>query len=61
LRGQTIAGNDNLFVELIKIIEDIEKLFLRLFFADDELKIVNNKTVEFLEFTVEIFTFAVSD
>lgn len=61
LGRKTIGGNNNLFVELVEVVKDIKKLFLGLFLADDELEIVNNETIEFLEFLVKFFAFAVFD
>ena len=45
----------------MEVIKDIEEFFLRFFFADDELEIINDKAVEFLEFSAKFFAFAVSD
>ena len=50
-----------MFVELVKVIENVEKLFLGFFLVDDELKIINDKTIEFLKFTIKLFAFAVLD
>ena len=50
-----------MFIELIKVIENIEEFFLGLFFADDKLKVINNKTIEFFKFTIKIFTLTILD
>ena len=50
-----------MFVKLVKVIENVEKLFLGFFLVDDELKIINDETVEFLEFTIKFFAFAILD
>lgn len=61
LRGETVASDDDLFVELVEVVKDIEELLLGFFLVDDELEIVDDEAVEFLEFAVEIFTFAAFD
>ena len=61
LAREAVRGNDDLLVELIEVIEDIEEFFLRLFLIHDELEIVDDEAVEFLEFVVEFFAFAGAD
>ena len=46
---------------MIEVVKNIEKFLLGLFLIHDELKIVDNKAVEILEFAVEIFAFAVTN
>ncbi len=58
LAGETIGSDDDLFIELVEIIEDIEEFFLGFFFADNELKIVDDEDVEFAEFEVKFVAFA---
>ena len=41
----------------MEIIKDIKEFFLRLFFINDELKIINNEDVDRAEFIIKIFTF----
>ena len=61
LGGETVAGDDDLFVELIEVIENVEKFFLRFLFADDKLEVVDDEAVELLEFIVEFVTFTFAD
>ena len=61
LGGETITGNNDLLVELVESVENIEELLLGFFFTDNELKVVDNETVEGAEFLIEIFTFAVAN
>ena len=58
---ETVASDDNLLVELVKIIEDVEKFLLGLFLTNNELKIVDNEAVELLEFVVEFVALAFAD
>ena len=59
--GEAVGGDNNLFIELIEVVEYIKEFFLGFFLIDDELKIINDETVEFLEFTIEFFAFAILD
>ena len=61
LARETIGSDNNLFVELVEIIEDIKEFFLGFFFVFDKLDVVDNETIEVLEFAVKIFTFTRTD
>ena len=61
LTGETIGSDDDLFIELVEVIEDVEEFFLGFFFTDNELEIVDNEDVEFAEFEIEFVAFAKAD
>ena len=61
LAREAVRGNDDLLVELIEVIEDVEEFFLGFFLIHDELEIVDDEAVEFLEFVVKFFAFAGTD
>ena len=42
LGGEAIRGDDDLFVKLVEVVEDIEEFFLRFFLTNDELEIIDN-------------------
>ena len=58
---ETIGGDDDLFIELVEVVENIKEFFLGFFLADDKLEVVNNEDVEFTEFKVELVAFAEAD
>ena len=59
--GEAIGCDDDLFVELVEVVEDVEEFLLGFFLADNELEVIDDEAVEFLEFLVEFFAFAVLD
>ena len=61
LTGQTVACDDNLFAVLVEVIKDVEELLLGLLLVHDELEVVDDETVESLEFIAEIFAFLMHD
>jgi hypothetical protein len=61
LAGETIGSDDDLFIKLIEVIEDIEEFLLGFFFTDNELEIVDDEDVEFAEFEIEFVAFAKAD
>ena len=61
LGGEAVASDDDLFIELIEVVEDIEEFFLGFFLVDDELEVVDDENVEFAEFEVEFLAFAEFD
>ena len=58
---EAVASDDDLFIELIEVVEDIEEFLLGFFLVDDKLEVVDDENVEFAEFEVEFFTFAEFD
>ena len=61
LTGEAIGSDDDLFIELVQVIEDVEEFFLGFLFADNELEIVDDEDVEFAEFEIEFVAFAKAD
>ena len=61
LAREAIGSDDDLFIELVEVIEDIEEFFLGFFFTDNELEIVDDEDVEFAEFEIEFVAFAKAD
>lgn len=61
LAREAIGGDDDLFIELVEVIEDVEEFFLRFLFADNELEIVDDEDVEFAKFEIEFVAFAKAD
>ena len=61
LGGEAVASDDDLFVELIEVIEDVEEFLLGFLFVDDELEIIDDENIEFAEFEIKFFTFAKTD
>ena len=61
LAGETIGSDDDLFIELVEVIENIEEFFLRFFLTDNELEIVDDEDVEFAELEIEFVAFAKAD
>ena len=58
LGRETVGSDDDLFIELIEVVEDVEEFLLRFFFTDDELEIIYNEAVELAEFEIEFVAFA---
>lgn len=58
LARETIRGDNDLFIKLVEVIEDVEEFFLGFFLVHDELEVIDDEAVELLEFVVEFFAFA---
>lgn len=62
--GRTVRRDDDLFVGLIKVVEDVEERFLRRLFSAEELYVVNHQNVAgavFLAETVAVLVVAAAD
>ena len=46
IAGRAIAGHDDLFSRLMKLVEDVKEHFLRLFTSREKLNIVEDKKVD---------------